>query len=142
MMTILMGRGTMFVGVLLAVVVLRASAQAPATRETASDSITPAMIARGDSIFHGKLAGGTCHVCHGEDAKGTAGLAPDLTSGKWLNGDGSYAFIMNTVQKGVPSPKESPAAMPPMGGVNLSADQIRAVAAYVYSVSRSKTRKD
>ncbi len=141
-MTTLIDRGTMLGGLLLVAAVWPASAQAPAARPAASDSITPAMIARGDSVFHGKVAGGTCHVCHGEDAKGTAGLAPDLTSGKWLNGDGSYEFIVSTVQKGVPSPKESPAAMPAMGGVNLSADQVRAVAAYVYSVSRSKTRKD
>lgn len=142
MMTTLMDRGMMLGGLLLAVSALPTWAQTPAARPAASDSITPAMIVRGDSIFHGRLAGGTCHVCHGEDAKGTAGLAPDLTSGKWLNGDGSYAFIVNTVQKGVPSPKESPAAMPPMGGVNFSADQVRAVAAYVYSLSRSKTHKD
>ncbi len=81
-------------------------------------------------------------MCHGEDAKGTAGLAPDLTRGKWLNRDGSYAFIVSTVKKGVPSPKESPAAPPPMRGVNLTADQIRTVAAYVYSVRRSKTRSN
>lgn len=142
MMTALLGRGMVIGGLLLSAAALPTSAQQPAPRSAAADSITPAMSARGDSVFHGKLAGGTCHVCHGEDAKGTAGLAPDLTAGKWLNGDGSYAFIVSTVQKGVPSPKESPAAMPPMGGVNLTADQVRAVAAYVYSLSRSKTRKD
>ena len=137
-----MDRGMMLGGLLLLAAGRATSAQAPAARPAASDSMTPAMIARGDSIFHGKIGGGTCSVCHGQDAKGTQGLAPDLTAGKWLNGDGSYAFIVNTVQKGVPNPKESPAAMPPMGGANLAADQVRAVAAYVYSLSRSKPHKD
>jgi mono/diheme cytochrome c family protein len=142
MMTTLMDRGMMLGGLLLLAAGRPTSAQAPAARPAASDSITPAMVARGDSIFHGKIGGGTCYVCHGQDAKGTQGLAPDLTAGKWLNGDGSFGFIVNTVQKGVPNPKESPAAMPPMGGANLAADQVRAVAAYVYSLSRSKTHKD
>ena len=142
MMTTLIDRGMMLGGLLLVAAARPTLAQAPAARPAAPDSITPAMIARGDSVFHGKLGGGTCHVCHGEDAKGTASLAPDLTAGKWLTGDGSYAFIVSTVQKGVPNPRESPAAMPAMGGVNMSADQVRAVAAYVYSLSRSKTRKD
>ena len=142
MMTTLIDRGMMLGGLLLLAAGRPTSAQTPGARPAASDSITPAMIARGDSVFHGKIGGGTCYVCHGQDAKGTQGLAPDLTAGKWLNGDGSFAFIVNTVQKGVPNPKESPAAMPPMGGANLAPDQVRAVAAYVYSVSRSKTRKD
>jgi hypothetical protein len=68
--------------------------------------------------------------------------APELTAGKWLNGDGTYAFIVNTVQTGVPNPQQSPAAMPPMGGMNLTGDQIRAVAPMVYWLSRSKTRTD
>jgi mono/diheme cytochrome c family protein len=141
MTTTLLDRGIVIAALLLAAA-LPAWTQAPAPRAAAPDSITPAMIARGDSIFHGKIGGGTCSVCHGQDAKGTQGLAPDLTAGKWLNGDGSFPFIVNTVQKGVPNPKESPAAMPPMGGANLAADQVRAVAAYVYSLSRSKTHKD
>jgi mono/diheme cytochrome c family protein len=141
MTTTLLDRGIVIAALLLAAA-LPAWAQAPAPRAAAPDSITPAMIARGDSVFHGKLAGGTCHVCHGEDGKGTTGLAPDLTTGPWLHGDGSYAFIVSTVQTGVPDPKQSPAPMPPMGGMNLTADQIRAVAAYVYSLSRSKMRKD
>jgi mono/diheme cytochrome c family protein len=100
------------------------------------------MIALGDSVFHGRAGGGTCAVCHGQDAKGTAGLAPDLTDAKWLNGDGSYGFIVGLVKTGVPNPKESPAPMPPMGGVTLTPEQVRAVAAYVYSLSHPKKSND
>jgi mono/diheme cytochrome c family protein len=90
-------------------------------------------IALGDKIFHGE-AGGTCTACHGQDAKGTQ-IAPDLTDDQWLNGDGSLAFIEKTVAEGVPQPKQHPAPMLPMGGASLSPDQVKAVSAYVYSLS-------
>ena len=54
---------------------------------------SPQQVALGDSIFHGQVGGGTCTACHGQDAKGTA-VAPDLTDAKWINGDGSYDFIV------------------------------------------------
>lgn len=102
-----------------------------------SDTIvTPQMIALGDSIFHGRVAGGLCFSCHAPDAKGIRGLAPNLTDASWLHGDGSYAFIVATVEKGVPRPKEAFAPMLPKGGARLSVDQVRAVAGYVYSLSR------
>ena len=143
------GRGNLWTWLLLAAAAPVAAGQAPAKRPPAppaspagADSITPAMIALGDSVFHGKIGGGvTCNVCHGQDAKGTPGLAPDLTDTKWLHGDGSYAFIVNLVQQGVPSPKESPAPMPPMGGMKLTPEQVRAVAAYVYSLSHPQPRQ-
>jgi mono/diheme cytochrome c family protein len=108
-----------------------ALAQAPA-------GVTPAAIAQGDSIFHGQVAGGTCTACHGQDAKGTA-VGPDLTDTLWLNGDGSYQFIVSTVTTGVPQPKQHPAPMPPKGGATLTDDQVKAVAAYVYSLSHKKS---
>ena len=95
---------------------------------------SPQQIALGDSIFHGQVGGGTCSACHGQDAKGTA-VAPDLTDSQWLNGDGSYQFIVNTITNGVPKPKQHPAPMPPKGGAPLTDDQVNAVAAYEYSLS-------
>ena len=111
-----------------------AAAQAAPVADDAN-SITPAMIALGDSVFHGKAGGGTCQVCHGADAKGTPGIAPGLRSGTWLQGDGSYAFIVATVEAGVPKPKKSPMPMQPMGGAKLTPAQVRAVAAYVFSLT-------
>ncbi len=104
--------------------------------------ITPAMIALGDSIFHGKVAGAICFGCHGMDGKGTQGGGADLTSGKWLHGDGSYAAIVRTIETGVSQPKVANAGMPPMGGPPLGPAELRAVAAYVYSLShpRAPTR--
>ena len=60
---------------------------------------------------------------------------PDLTDGEWLNNDGRYAGIINTIRTGVPQPVNAPAPMPPMGGTPLTDEQLRAVAAYEYSLS-------
>jgi mono/diheme cytochrome c family protein len=109
-------------------------AEKPSAKPAAGGAPTPQQIALGDSIFHGQVGGGTCTACHGQDAKGTA-VAPDLTDSQWINGDGSYQFIVNTVTTGVPKPKQHPAPMPPKGGAPLTDEQVKAVAAYVYSLS-------
>ena len=62
-------------------------------------------------------------------------LGPDLTGKKWLWSDGSYAGIAKTITDGVSQPKQFRSPMPPMGGAQLSADQVSAVAAYVWSIS-------
>jgi mono/diheme cytochrome c family protein len=79
-------------------------------------------------------------MCHGADAKGTPGLAPNLTDSKWLDSDGTYASIVATIQRGVPDPKDGPSPMPPMGGANLTPAQVRAVAAYVYALTHPELR--
>lgn len=124
--------------VLLAGVIAASGAELrrPVAGEAQGDNgITPQLLALGDSVFHGKAGGGICFTCHGPTAKGVKGLAPDLTDKKWLHGDGSLAFIQGIVEKGVPKPKESAAPMLPKGGVPLNAMQVKAVAAYVYSLS-------
>jgi glucose/arabinose dehydrogenase/mono/diheme cytochrome c family protein len=95
---------------------------------------TPAMVALGAQIYHGQVGGAACTGCHGQNAEGTV-LGPDLTGKKWLWGDGSYAAITRTITDGVPQPKQYRSPMPPMGGAQLSADQVSAVAAYIWSVS-------
>jgi mono/diheme cytochrome c family protein len=97
-------------------------------------SITPAQIALGDSIFHGKIGASSCQACHGAGGKAGA-AAPDLTDAEWLHSDGSYEGIANTIKTGVMAPKQFSSVMPPYGGVMLPDDRWRAVAAYVYSVS-------
>jgi mono/diheme cytochrome c family protein len=105
----------------------------PAATPAGPDQITPTLIALGDSIFAGKAAGGICYTCHGADAKGTQ-LGPDLTDPQWLNGDGSYAFIVQMITAGVATPKQFAAPMPPFGQM-LTPEQIHATAAYVYSLT-------
>jgi len=108
---------------------------APAAAGFDPATITPAMIALGDSIFHGLVALGPCQSCHGEDGTGPTGIAPNLTDSEWLNTDGTWEGIYNTVMSGVMAPKKFPGVMLPMGGTNLTPDQVRAVSAYVYNLS-------
>jgi mono/diheme cytochrome c family protein len=108
---------------------------------TNPSAITPQMVALGDSIFHGKAAGGLCFTCHGADAKGTP-LAPPLVQHQWKTGDGSYGFLLTRIKEGMPNPTPPyTAPMPPMGGANLTQQQIQAVAAYVYSLSHPNVGK-
>ena len=94
-----------------------------------------AEVALGDSVFHGKVGGALCYVCHGPAGKGVNGLGPNLTDKEWVNGDGSLPFIEKVILDGVPKPKKMPAPMPPKGGGQLSDPQIKAAAAYVWSLS-------
>lgn len=98
---------------------------------------TPEEVALGKRVFHGKAGGATCAGCHGSDAIGTP-IGPDLTSGNWLWGDGSLESITQTIENGVPEPKEHPGAMPPMGGVALPESDLKAVATYVWAVGHQR----
>lgn len=115
---------------------IAAAAICLASAAHAQDPESPAVIAQGKAIFEGKQAGALCFTCHGLDGKGVPGLAPNLTDAKWLHGDGSMAFLQQLITDGVPKPKEAAAAMPPMGGARLTTEQVKAVAAYVASLSR------
>ncbi len=98
------------------------------------EGATRAMVALGDRIYHGQVGGASCTGCHGANAAGSP-LGPNLTSGKWLWSDGSYAGISKTIREGVPQPKEYRSPMPPMGGAQLTPDQLAALAAYVWALS-------
>ena len=97
-------------------------------------SITPAMVALGDSIFHGKIGASSCQACHGVGGQNGA-AAPSLVDTEWLHSDGSLEGIYKTVKSGVMAPKQFSSVMPPYGGVMLTEDKTIAVAAYVYSLS-------
>lgn len=99
------------------------------------EGATMAMVTQGDEIYHGK---GQCFTCHGPDGKGTQ-LAPDQTDDNWIQFEKPVTWekIQNIVKNGVPNPKEHPSAMPPMGGAQLSDDEIKAVSAYIYSLSHT-----
>jgi glucose/arabinose dehydrogenase/mono/diheme cytochrome c family protein len=104
---------------------------------TPPPGVTKDQVALGDRIFHGEVANGTCAGCHGSDGSGT-GVGADLISGPWLWSDGSLAGITKTVTEGVRKPKTG-APMAPSGGAALKPDEVKAVAAYVYTISRQKT---
>jgi mono/diheme cytochrome c family protein len=117
------------------------SSAAPATPVAQASfdpsTITPAMVALGDSIFHGKIGASSCQACHGVGGKAGA-AAPDLTDAEWLHSDGSWQNIYNTIKSGVMAPKQFSSVMPPYGGVMLTEERTRAVAAYVYSLRQGK----
>jgi glucose/arabinose dehydrogenase/cytochrome c5 len=110
---------------------------ANAGREAESLPVPPgatrAQVELGAQVFHGK-GGATCTSCHGAKGEGTA-LGPELTAHDWLWSDGSYEGIEQVIQEGVPQPKKFHAPMPPMGGAQLSGEQVSAVAAYVWAIS-------
>jgi len=95
---------------------------------------TRAMVALGDRIYHGEVGGATCVGCHGGRGTGSP-LGPSLTAKKWLWSDGSYAGILKTIRDGVTQPKEYRGPVPPMGGAQLTPDQLAALAAYVWALS-------
>src|SRR5712675_1984534 len=97
---------------------------------------TREMVARGQRIYRGQVGGAACTGCHGENGEGTP-LGPDLTGKKWLWSDGSYAGIKKTITAGVSQPKQYRSPMPPMGGAQLTPEQVSALAAYVWAISHS-----
>jgi cbb3-type cytochrome c oxidase subunit III len=119
-------------GLLVAALALLGASPAVAQEKAAAPAgVTPAAIAQGDSIFH---KDGMCYACHGSNAQGAVG--PNLTDAEWLHGDGSYDMIVATVTSGVPADKAKKGiAMPPKGGSSITDEQVKAVAAYVYSLS-------
>ena len=95
------------------------------------DGVTAEMVAAGSQIFNAQV----CFTCHGPNGTGTAGLGPPLNDQTWINIDGEYSSIVEVVKTGVATPKEHPAPMPAMGGLQLTDQQVNEVAAYVYSIS-------
>jgi glucose/arabinose dehydrogenase/mono/diheme cytochrome c family protein len=97
---------------------------------------TKEMVALGERIFSGQVAGAACTGCHGDSGEGTP-LGPALTAKKLLWSDGSLAGITKTITEGVSQPKQYRSPMPPMGGTQLTPDQVSAVSAYVWALNHS-----
>jgi glucose/arabinose dehydrogenase/cytochrome c5 len=95
---------------------------------------TRELVLLGERIYRGQVGGAACTGCHGDSGQGTP-LGPDLTGKKWLWSDGSYAGIEKTITDGVSQPKQYRSPMPPMGGAQLTRDQVSALAAYVWGLS-------
>jgi mono/diheme cytochrome c family protein len=93
--------------------------------------VTKEMISQGDAIFHGA---GLCFACHGNDAKGAVG--PNLTDDQWLHSKGTYDEIVKSIMVGVTKEQsKSGNIMPPKGGADISDADVKAAAAYVWSLS-------
>lgn len=98
------------------------------------EGVTVEMVNQGRDIF---AAVGLCSGCHGPDGKGVPSVGANLTDDEWIHSDGSYEGIVQTVMSGVDSSASTTGTpMPPKGGSGITDEQVRAVAAYVYTLSR------
>ena len=99
------------------------------------EGVTMAMVDEGKAIFEGA---GICSSCHGPTGAGVPNLGADLTDDEWTHIDGSYEEIVENVMSGVTAEAStSGVPMPPKGGTNITDDQVKAVSAYVWTLSRS-----
>jgi mono/diheme cytochrome c family protein len=97
-----------------------------------ASSLSPELVAQGEKVFQGS---GNCYACHGSNGEGSVG--PNLTDAEWLHSKGTIEEIAAQIISGVPKEKaKSGIPMPPKGGGTLSDEDVKAVAAYVYSLSR------
>ena len=96
--------------------------------------VTPRMIALGKRVYDGELGGAGCTGCHGDEGKGSV-VGPDLTSKEHVWSNGSFEGIMKVINEGVQKPKKFRTPMPAKGGAALTPAQVKAVTAYVWSLS-------
>jgi mono/diheme cytochrome c family protein len=89
------------------------------------------MVDKGKEIYSKQ---GLCYACHGQDAKGLVG--PNLTDDVWLHSKGSIDELVKQIAAGVTKEQsKSGVPMPPKGGSSISDEEVKAVAAYVYTLS-------
>ena len=104
---------------------------APAAAQAIPQGATQEMVAKGNEIFHKQ---GLCYACHGQDGKGLVG--PNLTDDVWLHSKGSFEDLVKQITIGVTKEQsKSGLPMPAKGGSSITEDDVKAVAAYVYSLS-------
>jgi mono/diheme cytochrome c family protein len=93
--------------------------------------VTQAMITKGKEVYS---KSGLCYACHGPEGKGLVG--PNLTDDVWLHSKGGFEEIVQSVAVGVTKEQsKSGVPMPAKGGASISDEDVRAVAAYVWSIS-------
>lgn len=107
----------------------------PKSLPSLPSGVTLAMIRAGDSVFHGK---GGCNTCHGPDAFGMPNSGSALTLGLGFIPIEPRA-IDSLVTAGIPEAiTRTSIAMPPRGvASNLTPDETRQVAAYVWAIAHT-----
>jgi mono/diheme cytochrome c family protein len=111
------------------------AAESPgAAMQELPEGVTMAMVEEGEAIYGGA---GICMTCHAPDGSGVPNLGADLTDDEWTHSDGSYDGITATVLAGVTADAStSGVPMPAKGGTSITDDQVKAVAAYVWTLSK------
>ena len=96
--------------------------------------VTDSAVARGRELFHGSA---NCVTCHGIEGVGTDS-GPALAQGIWLHGSDSFEGILNRVIHGLPKAWTTRGVTMPMRGwAELTDQQARDVAAYVWRLSHA-----
>lgn len=103
--------------------------------DTIPEETLATMIETGSELFNG----GTCIICHAVGGRSDGHRAPDFTDVEWLHSDGSFEGILQTLIWGVKRDElkavtPRPFFMAPDGGMSLSGQERRALAAYVWSL--------
>lgn len=98
---------------------------APVVADDSEESLMAFM--KGEDAVHqgAALFKDKCAMCHGDNLEGKIG--PNLTDNFWTTGDGSRKAVLNTIQKG------SPVKGMPAWETLMKPEEIKAVAAFVYS---------
>lgn len=118
---------------MIALAALTGAARAQQAAGALPPGVTAQMVKEGETLFKGA---GLCSACHGPDGKGIPNLGGDLTDAKWIHSKGSYDEIVKQITAGVTADKSTTGvAMPPKGGSAITNTQVKAVAAYVWSLS-------
>jgi cbb3-type cytochrome c oxidase subunit III len=110
------------------------AAEMGAMEQELPEGVTVAMIEEGEAIYNGA---GICMSCHGATGEGIPNLGANLTDDEWLHVDGSYEQIVENIMTGVTAQESSSGVpMPAKGGTAITDDQVKAVAAYVWTLSK------
>lgn len=105
------------------------------------DAIDPSLLAalpEGSTLEEleaGRTGFVVCTVCHGLNGEGTQ-LGPSLRDTAWIHIPADIDSIARIIRTGVESPEEFPMPMPVMGAGDFDESELRAVASYVYALSR------
>jgi mono/diheme cytochrome c family protein len=120
-------------GLLTLALLLTAGPLAAQRADSLPEGVTVEMVAKGKKVFGGA---GLCMACHGPLGKGLTG--PDLTDKTWLHHDGSYAALVKQITEGIDDKaSKTGVIMPPRGGSAISDDDVKAVAAYVWTLRKT-----
>ena len=116
---------------------LAMAAALPATdsgvQQALPDGVTEEMVEEGRTLF---ASTALCFTCHAT-GEGVPNLGPNLTDDTWLNIEDptSYDAFVELINTGVPAPKEHMIPMVPRAGSPIDDDQVRSVAAFVWTLA-------
>ena len=120
-------------GMVVALMALAGAAQAQQAAGALPPGVTAQMVKEGETLFKGA---GLCSACHGQDGKGIPNLGTNLADAQWVHSKGSYDEIVKQITSGVAADKSTTGVvMPPKGGTNITDALVKAIAAYVWSLS-------